>query len=738
MNKGDEPKAEDSIANKDDLPKNTDYTWKETPDTSKSGDHGATVVVTYPDGSKDEVEVNIHVNSDAESHKPQGQDQTVDKGQEPKAGDSIANKDDLPKNTDYTWKETPDTSKSGDHGVTVVVTYPDGSQDEVDVTIHVKEETPTKETDADKYDPKGQDQTVNKGDKPNAGDSIVNKDDLPKDTGYTWKDTPDTNTPGDHTATVVVTYPDGSKDEVEVNIHVKDETPTKENDADKYDPKGQDQTVNKGDKPNAGDSIVNKDDLPKDTGYTWKDTPDTNTPGDHTATVVVTYPDGSKDEVEVNIHVKEETPTKETDADKYDPKGQDQTVNKGDQPKAEDSIANKDDLPKDTGYTWKETPDTTKPGDHTATVVVTYPDGSKDEIPVQIHVTDDTPSKETDADKYDPKGQDQTVNKGDKPNAGDSIANKDDLPKDTGYTWKDTPDTNTPGDHTATVVVTYPDGSKDEVEVNIHVKEETPTKETDADKYDPKGQDQTVNKGDQPKAEDSIANKDDLPKDTGYTWKETPDTTKPGDHTATVVVTYPDGSKDEIPVQIHVTDDTPSKETDADKYDPKGQDQTVNKGDKPNAGDSIANKDDLPKDTGYTWKDTPDTNTPGDHTATVVVTYPDDSKDEIPVQIHVTDDTPTKETDADKYDPKGQDQTVNKGDKPNAGDSIANKDDLPAGTHYDWKDTPDTTTPGDHTATVVVTYPDGSKDEIPVQIHVTDDTPTKETDADKYDPKGQD
>ncbi|MCC4495423.1 hypothetical protein LMB86_06260, partial [Limosilactobacillus reuteri] len=45
-----------------------------------------------------------------------------------------------------------------------------------------------------------------------------------------------------------------------------------------------------------------------------------------------------------------------------------------------------------------------------------------------------------------------------------------------------------------------------------------------ADRYEPQGQDQTVNKGDQPKAEDSITNKDDLPEGTEYTWKETPDT----------------------------------------------------------------------------------------------------------------------------------------------------------------------------------------------------------------------
>ncbi|MCC4496886.1 hypothetical protein LMC01_01995, partial [Limosilactobacillus reuteri] len=69
-----------------------------------------------------------------------------------------------------------------------------------------------------------------------------------------------------------------------------------------------------------------------------------------------------------------------------------------------------------------------------------------------------------------------------------------------------------------------------------------------------------------------------------------------------------------------------------------------------------------------------------------VVTYPDTTQDEVPVHVTVKDDA-REQKDNDKYDPQGQDQTVKKGDQPNAGDSIANKDDLPEGTEYTWKET---------------------------------------------------
>ncbi|MGI1820551.1 Rib/alpha-like domain-containing protein, partial [Lactobacillus johnsonii] len=259
-----------------------------------------------------------------------------------------------------------------------------------------------------------------------------------------------------------------------------------------------------------------------------------------------------------------------------------------------------------------------------------------------------------------------------------------------------------------------------------------PTTPTDADKYTPEGQDVNTKTGVVPDPAEGIKNKGDLPDGTKYTWKDTPDVTTAGDKPATVVVTYPDGSKDEVPVAIHVTN--PTTPTDADKYTPEGQDVTTKTGVVPDPAEGIKNKGDLPDGTKYTWKDIPDVTTAGNKPATIVVTYPDGSKDEVPVTIHVTN--PATPTDADKYTPEGQDVTTKTGVVPNPAEGIKNKGDLPDGTKYTWKDTPDVTTAGDKPATIVVTYPDGSKDEVPVTIHVTN--PATPTDADKYTPEGQD
>ena len=337
-----------------------------------------------------------------------------------------------------------------------------------------------------------------------------------------------------------------------------------------------------------------------------------------------------------------------------------------------------------------------------------------------------------DADKYTPTAKDQTVNKGETPDAKGSIGNVSDLPSGTTFEYKTPVDTTTPGDKDATVVVTYPDGSKDEVPVKVTVKDPS----TDAAKNTPTAKEQTVNKGETPDAKGSIGNVSDLPSGTTFEYKTPVDTTTPGDKSTTVVVTYPDGSKDEVPVTVKVVD----PKTDADKNTPTPKDQTVNVGETPDPKKSIGNVGDLPSGTTVEYKTPVDTTTPGDKSTTVVVTYPDGSKDEVPVTVKVvTPNTPapvTPSTDADKNTPVAKDQTVNKGETPNAKDSIGNVGDLPNGTKFEYKTPVDTTTPGDKDAVVVVTYPDGSKDEVPVKVTVaanvapaSDNTPAKKAGA---------
>ncbi|VYT97433.1 C protein alpha-antigen precursor [Streptococcus parasanguinis] len=314
------------------------------------------------------------------------------------------------------------------------------------------------------------------------------------------------------------------------------------------------------------------------------------------------------------------------------------------------------------------------------------------------------------------------MDKGETPDAKKSIGNVGDLPEGTKFEYKTPVDTTTTGDKPATVVVTYPDGSKDEVPVTVKVVDPR----TDADKNDPTPKEQTVDKGETPDAKKSIGNVGDLPEGTKFEYKTPVDTTTTGDKPATVVVTYPDGSKDEVPVTVKVVD----PRTDADKNTPTPKDQTVNVGETPDPKKSIGNVGDLPSGTTVEYKTPVDTTTPGDKSTTVVVTYPDGSKDEVPVTVKVVD----PRTDADKNTPTPKDQTVNVGETPDPKKSIGNVGDLPSGTTFEYKTPVDTTTPGDKGATVVVTYPDGSKDEVPVKVTVK----APHADTDKNTPTSKD
>lgn len=233
------------------------------------------------------------------------------------------------------------------------------------------------------------------------------------------------------------------------------------------------------------------------------------------------------------------------------PKGKDLTTTVGNLPDAKEGIANANKLPKDTKYDWVKEPDVSKAGKPKGTIKVTDSDGKETEVEITVTVTDPNAGAndgQTDADKYDPKPKQITVPRGKTPKAEDGIANKDKLHKDSKYTWKTPPKTDKPGDTTGTVVVTYPDGSKDEVKVPIKVT-------SDADKYAPKPQDVATRVGVTPPASDGIANTNKLPKGTKYEWQKQPDVSKPGETTGTIKVTYPDGTSETVDVRVLVTQD---------------------------------------------------------------------------------------------------------------------------------------------------------------------------------------
>ena len=589
------PDPEKSI-NTNDLPKGTNYSWSEQPDTSKPGSKTGKVLITYPDKSTEEVTVTVNVTPQNDEYTPTGIPQEVDNGHVPDPETSVT-KTGLPEGTTVTWKTRPDVSTPGSHPGVALVHYPDGTEDEVEVPVTVKKQSDTFNPTA-----KEPNQTVRHNEVPDPEKSI-NTNDLPKGTNYSWSEQPDTSKPGSKTGKVLITYPDHSTEEVTVTVEV---TPQK----DEYNPTAIAQEVDNGHVPDPEIS-VNKTGLPEGTTVTWKTRPDVSTPGSHPGVALVHYPDGTEDEVEVPVTVKKQSDTFNPTA-----KEPNQTVRHNEVPDPEKSI-NTNDLPKGTNYSWSEQPDTSKPGSKTGKVLITYPDKSTEEVTVTVEVT---PQK----DDYDPQPKAQTVDNGTVPNAEDSV-DKTGLPSGTTVTWKTNPDVSTPGAHPTVALVTYPDGTADEVTVPITVKEQKDTFNPTA-----KQPNQTAKHGSEPSAEGSI-NTDGLPKGTSYTWVEKPDTnTTPGSKTGKVLITYPDKSTEEVSVTVEVT---PQK----DDYDPQPKAQTVEHAQVPSAKDSIENVKTLPEGTTFGWKGgkIPDTSKHGEKKGVVTVTYPDGSTEDVNVVITV-------------------------------------------------------------------------------------------------------
>ena len=590
---GDTPDAGTSI-NKTGLPAGTTYTWATTPATSTTtpGDKQGVVTVTYPDGSKDTVNVTVNVRALNGEYEPtatkitKNQNDSVS-NDELKAAVTINNNGNN-KVKSVTPVGTISTVNAGTQTINATVTYLDDTTDQVTIQLEVKDVTaptisaPTNGQNWDLIAVEGQDPNIAVTSEDNTGGSGVKATTvtgLPDFLAYDERTktikfkTGVTQVPSlplgtdvqSHNVTITVVDNAGNETSTPVTITVKSMTT-------KYDatPNEQKQTVSYGVTPDAGTS-VNPSGLPEGTSYAWKTTPVTTTPGEKDGVVEVTYKDGSKDTVTVKVIVKELSSEYEVTGSLIEVNQNTPVTNDDLKAKvtATSKVGNASGTDKISTVVPKAQVSTAAYGETNIEATVTFKDGTTKDVTIPLKVKDVTKptiSAPTNGQNWDliaVEGQDPNIAVTSEDNIGgsgvktttvtglpDFLEYNESTKKiqfKTGVTQVPSlPEGTDVQPHNITITVTDNAGNKTSTPVTITVKSMTT-------KYDatPNSEKQTVSYGATPDAGTSV-NTSGLPEGTSYAWKTTPVTTTPGEKDGVVEVTYKDGSKDTVTVKVTV------------------------------------------------------------------------------------------------------------------------------------------------------------------------------------------
>ena len=195
------------------------------------------VIVTYADGSSEKITAKIDVPSDANFYDPKAVPLTTEQGTVPRAEDGVNIPNNPPAGTTYTWEAVPKVNTPGETTGIVKVTYPDGTEDFVEVTVTVKasasKKTTVDDTNKKPVDPTDQKQgtgiiVTNPDEKTTVSAKDANHKDVTpvinKVTGEI-EVTPGTDATGPITVTVTDSdLPEGKRD-IEVPVAEKSEKP---------------------------------------------------------------------------------------------------------------------------------------------------------------------------------------------------------------------------------------------------------------------------------------------------------------------------------------------------------------------------------------------------------------------------------------------------------------------------------------------------------------------------------